>query len=396
MLNFLFVGIGQCGNKFADSFASQRNPALAINTTQKDMICLENINKQNLITIVAEGTKGGAGKEPALGEKAMREHIDEVIEKINNVGKDVDYISLWAGLGGGTGSGGLPILLKELLAQNKKIFLGLTLPDNTEGVEVQINAFNSCIKILKLISHYNIPYILIENNKIKSKMAETNDFDWRSVNASLSKIFTQFNKSANKNSPYLTFDETDFKKTLYVNGMMTLVKIALTKNEIVTENTLKEKIVEAWKNNFFVDFDASTARILTTIINAPDDFLENKSNYKLLETSMLKLRNYCGTVSPYTGIYPYNDKKENYKNKIIVYCMLTGLKTPMDKIKALQSKAKEEQEAMQKKKLENEIDLSEFNSLDNVFGEDDKNKDNNLLSDFDDNDLSNKKDMNFL
>ena len=306
MLNFLYVGIGQCGNKFVDSFASYKNNAIAVNTTQKDMDSLQHLDKQNLINIIASGTKGGAGKTPALGEKAMNEHLDDVLTKIMNVSQEADYIFLWAGLGGGTGSGGLPVLLNKLLEANKKVLLGLTLPDDTEGVEVQVNAFNSCIKILKMIEPYRVPYILIENNKIKNKMNIVNDFDWRNVNQTISKIFTQFNKSANKPSPYYTFDETDFKKTLYVKGMMTLVRVTLDKDEIKTDNSLKEAIVNAWtKDNFFVDFDFATASILTTIIEAPENFLKEKTNYKLIESSLLKLRDCCGTVSPYIGIYPY-------------------------------------------------------------------------------------------
>ena len=371
MLDFLFVGIGQCGNKFVDAFAYQKNKALAINTTQKDMYCLENINKQNLIEISAAGTKGGAGKTPALGEKAMKEHLDEVLQKIYDVGQESDYVFLWAGLGGGTGSGGLPVLLKRLIEdKKKKILVGLTLPDDSEGVEVQVNAFNSALKTLRIIDGNRIPYILIENNKIKNKMNMVNDFDWRSVNATISKIFSQFNKSANKNSPYSTFDETDFKKTLYMSGMMSLVKVVVDAKDITTENTLKDTIIEAWKkNNFFVDFDYTTARIITTVIEAPSKYLENKSNYKLLDTSLLKLRDACGAISPYTGVYPYNEKKENRNDKITVYCMLTGLKAPVEKLQQLQAKAKEEQEAMKEKSSHNAIDLSSFAALDDPFGE---------------------------
>ena len=371
MLNFLFVGIGQCGNKFVDSFAFHKNNAIAINTTLKDMMCLDNIDKQNLIDISASGTKGGAGKTPGLGERAMNEHLEEVLNKINNIGHDADYIFLWAGLGGGTGSGGLPVLLSSLLEKKKKVILGLTLPDDSEGVEVQVNAFNACLKILRLIEHYKVPYILVENNKIKNKMSREKDFDWRNVNSSLSKIFTQFNRSANKNSSFSTFDETDFKKTLYVSGMMSLVKVVLNMEDISTEDSLKEAIIEAWeKDNYFVDFEYSSASIITTIIEAPTKYLENKSNYKLLDTSLLKLRDACGTISPYTGIYAYDEKKENRNSKIIVYCMLTGLKAPMEKIREMQKKAIQEQEAMRKKTADNKADLSEFSSLDDVFSSD--------------------------
>ena len=369
MLDFLYVGIGQCGNKIVDSFAGHKNKAIAINTTQKDMNGLVNVNKNNMINIEANGTKGGAGKTPALGKKAMLEHIDEVMEKIETVGKESDYIVLCAGLGGGTGSGGTPVLIQSLLAQKKKVMLLLTLPDDTEGVEVQVNAFNSCLNILKIIENYKVPYILIENNKIRARMNSTNNFDWSSVNQSLGKVFSQFNASANKTSSYTTFDETDYKKTLFVQGMMTLVKVTMDVSEINNDNALRDAILNAWRDkNFFVDFDHQTATMITTIIEAPEKFLSNRDNYKLLTTSLLKLRDMCGSVSPYEGIYSYDGKQEaNRKDKVIVYCMLTGLKAPMEKLSSLQAKARAEQEAMKRKTEENKIDLSALGTLGSVF-----------------------------
>lgn len=369
MLDFLYVGIGQCGNKIVDSFAGHKNKAIAINTTQKDMNGLINVNKNNMINIEANGTKGGAGKTPALGKKAMLEHIDEVMEKIETVGKESDYIVLCAGLGGGTGSGGTPVLIQSLLAQKKKIMLLLTLPEDTEGVEVQVNAFNSCLNILKIIESYKVPYILIENNKIRSRMNSTNNFDWSSVNQSLGKVFSQFNASANKTSSYTTFDETDYKKTLFVQGMMTLVKVTMDLSEINNDNALRDAILNAWRDkNYFVDFDHQTATMITTIIEAPEKFLSNRDNYKLLTTSLLKLRDMCGSVSPYEGIYSYDGKQEaNRKDKVIVYCMLTGLKAPMEKLSSLQAKARAEQEAMKRKTEENKIDLSALGALGSVF-----------------------------
>ena len=369
MLDFLYVGIGQCGNKIVDSFAGHKNKAIAINTTQKDMNGLVNVNKNNMINIEANGTKGGAGKTPALGKKAMLEHIDEVMEKIETVGKESDYIVLCAGLGGGTGSGGTPVLIQSLLAQKKKVMLLLTLPDDTEGVEVQVNAFNSCLNILKIIESYKVPYILIENNKIRARMNSTNNFDWSSVNQSLGKVFSQFNASANKTSSYTTFDETDYKKTLFVQGMMTLVKVTMDLSEINNDNALRDAILNAWRDkNYFVDFDHQTATMITTIIEAPEKFLSNRDNYKLLTTSLLKLRDMCGSVSPYEGIYSYDGKQEaNRKDKVIVYCMLTGLKAPMEKLSSLQAKARAEQEAMKRKTEENKIDLSALGTLGSVF-----------------------------
>ena len=58
--------------------------------------------------------------------------------------------------------------------------------------------------------------------------------------------------------------------------------------------------------------------------------------------------------------------------------MLTGLKAPMEKLVALQAKAKEEQEAMQKKKESNSVDFSEFAAIGNVFDTESDDNDKSL------------------
>lgn len=57
----------------------------------------------------------GTGANPEIGEMAIEENIDVVFEKIS----DSDIVFLLAGLGGGTGSGVLPLIAKIL--QEKQI-----------------------------------------------------------------------------------------------------------------------------------------------------------------------------------------------------------------------------------------------------------------------------------
>ncbi len=57
----------------------------------------------------AKFTKGlGAGSNPDIGRRAAQEDLDPVLEKI----ADTDILFLTAGLGGGTGSGAIPVLAK--------------------------------------------------------------------------------------------------------------------------------------------------------------------------------------------------------------------------------------------------------------------------------------------
>ncbi len=365
MLNFLYIGVGQCGNKLADTFASFKGKAVALNTTEKDMTCLANVEKGARLNIAVKGTTGGAGKTPLLGQKAMTEHLEEVISMIESVGDNADYYAICGGLGGGTGSGGIPVLLHRLLSAKRKVMLILTLPSDDEGAEVQINAYNSLVTILKIIDGRDVPYILIDNNKIQARMKSTADFDWRSVNLYLGKIISQFNRDANKDSPYATFDETDYKKVMYQNGMLALVKARLAIEDVATGKSIADAVMAEWgKPSFYVDFQPASATMLTTIVWAPSQFLEDKTNYKLIEDSLHKLRSECGTVNPYGGIYPYDETTDtNKKSNIIVYCLLTGMKAPTERLDALRDRATKDQEALRKKAGENQVDLSSFESL---------------------------------
>lgn len=363
MLNFLVVGIGQCGNKFADEFAGCRMKAIAVNTTDKDMSKLSNIDKQNLINI-SINNNGGAGKTPEIGQISMMQNIEAVCRRIDAVGQDADYILLWAGLGGGTGSGGLPVLMKELKKREKNIIVGMTIPDSSEGYEVKMNALRSCISILKLAEKKRIPFVIIDNNQVKNNLDMDSDIDRAAANQKIVRVISQFNKYANQASSVATFDETDYRKTLAVPGMIIVTKTVIPVTDIHTADSLRDAVIKDWHTNkFYTEYDVSTARMFTTIVNAPKKWLENRSNIKLLESCTMSLRSECGTVSPYSGIYSYNDGVKNGLGNIVIYTMLTGLKAPMERLIKLQEDAVKENEEIKKKEQENKIDFSAFSSI---------------------------------
>ena len=118
-------------------------------------------------------------------------------------------------------------------------------------------------------------------------------------------------------------------------------------------------MVAEWKNNkFYSEYDASTARMFTTIVNAPGKWLESKSNSKMVESSIISLRLECGTVSPYFGIYAYDDGTKNGAGNIVIYTMLTGLKAPMERLLKLKEDAVRENEEVKEKEQKNKIDFS--------------------------------------
>jgi cell division protein FtsZ len=100
---------------------------IAVNTDAQALLMCDADVK---IQIGSEGTKGlGAGADPAVGEAAARESRDELKDAL----KGADMVFVTAGEGGGTGTGGAPILA-ELAREIGALTVGVvTRPFSFEG-----------------------------------------------------------------------------------------------------------------------------------------------------------------------------------------------------------------------------------------------------------------------
>ena len=82
------------------------------------------------IQIGVKSSKGlGAGANPEVGKRAAEEDIDKIIESVS--GADVLFIA--AGLGGGTGSGAMPVITKALKEKDILLIVIATKPFVFEG-----------------------------------------------------------------------------------------------------------------------------------------------------------------------------------------------------------------------------------------------------------------------
>lgn len=82
------------------------------------------------IQLGIKSTKGlGAGANPDVGRRAAEEDIDTIVRQV----KDADVVFLTAGLGGGTGSGALPIIAQALKEKDILSVAVVTKPFIFEG-----------------------------------------------------------------------------------------------------------------------------------------------------------------------------------------------------------------------------------------------------------------------
>jgi cell division GTPase FtsZ len=153
-MKLAMIGFGQAGGKIVDRFVQYDErtgsgivrDAIAVNTAKADLMGLENIEQENRVLIGQSRVKGhGVGADNELGAEIAEEDVDEVQGAIDAIPThEVDAFLVVAGMGGGTGSGGAPVLAKHL----KRIYtipvygLGV-LPGSDEGGIYTLNAARS-------------------------------------------------------------------------------------------------------------------------------------------------------------------------------------------------------------------------------------------------------------
>ena len=153
-MKLAMIGFGQAGGKVLDKFIEydQRHgagivrAAVAVNTAKADLMGLKNVPESNRVLIGQSRVKGhGVGADNELGAEIAEEDIDEVQGAIDNIPvHEVDAFLVISGLGGGTGSGGAPVIAKHLKRIYTEPVYGLgILPGSDEGGIYTLNAARS-------------------------------------------------------------------------------------------------------------------------------------------------------------------------------------------------------------------------------------------------------------
>lgn len=152
-MRVFFIGFGQAGGKLVDMFLSQDKKTgansfrgIIINTARTDLMGVKNIPMEDRLLIGQTKVKGhGVGTDNVTGAKVAADEIDTIINAIDRRGThDIDAFVVCAGLGGGTGSGGAPVLCRHLKRIYREPVYALgVIPAPEEGRLYSLNAARS-------------------------------------------------------------------------------------------------------------------------------------------------------------------------------------------------------------------------------------------------------------
>jgi cell division GTPase FtsZ len=165
-MRVFFIGFGQAGGKIVDMFIEQDKKlgtnsfrGIAVNTARTDLMGLKHIEMKDRILIGQTMVKGhGVGTDNVTGARVTADEIDSIINAVDSRGThDIDAFVIVAGLGGGTGSGGSPVLARHL----KRIYrepvyaLGI-IPAPEEG---RLYSYNAARSLTTLVNEADNTFI---------------------------------------------------------------------------------------------------------------------------------------------------------------------------------------------------------------------------------------------
>ncbi len=197
------IGVGGAGGNAVNSMRELNNVELIVANTDAQALNAALIPVK--LQLGVKLTKGlGTGANPELGKRAAEEDREKIIEQVHNA----DIVFLVAGLGGGTGSGALPVVAQILKEKNILSIAVVTKPFDFEGKR-RSNVAQQALEALKKEVD---TLIVIPNQKLLDNSSE--NVTMLDGFSSINQIIQQFVKSIvdimNK-SGYINVDFADLR-----------------------------------------------------------------------------------------------------------------------------------------------------------------------------------------
>jgi cell division protein FtsZ len=276
---------------------------IAVNTDAKHLA----ISKANRKLLIGkELTKGlGAGGFVEIGEKAAKESEHELKEVL----RDVDMVFVTCGLGGGTGTGGAPVVAR-LAKETGAIVVGsVTMPFKMEGTRIV-----KAEKGLRELRQICDTVIVIENQRL---LQYAGDLPVRKAFAVADELISTMIKGITETitQPSLVnLDYADVKAIMHGGGVA-----AIGIGEADTSERAKEAVARALSHPLLeIDFSGAKGAIIH-IIGGEDLKLEEINE---IGETVAKMLNPEAQVIWGAKIDP------GYGGKVRVITIITGVKSP--------------------------------------------------------------------
>jgi cell division protein FtsZ len=164
------IGLGGGGSNAVDRMIESKFDGVEFIAANTDLQALSRSLAPTKIHLGPNGTRGlGAGGKPEVGEAAARESEADLREALQGA----DLVFLTAGLGGGTGSGAIPVAAEVARSVGAIAVAVVTMPFAFEASRRQQNAQASLLKLRTAAD----TLVTVPNDKLLGLLPKTTTFE---------------------------------------------------------------------------------------------------------------------------------------------------------------------------------------------------------------------------
>ncbi|MFB6114520.1 MAG: tubulin/FtsZ family protein [Halodesulfurarchaeum sp.] len=365
-MKLAMIGVGQAGGKVLERFveydsrteAGVVEDAIAVNTARADLTGLDRIPESNRVLVGQSRVKGhGVGADNELGAEITEEDIDEIQGAIDRVPThEIDAFLIIAALGGGTGSGGSPVLAKYLKRIYTEPVYGLgILPAKDEGGIYTLNAARSLRTFVSQVDN-----LLLFDNDAWRKAGESVSGGYDEINEEIATrfgvLFSSGEAGSGADVGESVVDSSEVINTLSDGGISTLGYAAEPVNggggsgfvsrlfsgdrapddSVDTTNRITSLTRKAALGRLTLPCDISGAERALLVVAGPRAYLNRKG----IEKSRKWLEEETGSMEIRGGDYPVDSS-----NQVAVAVLLSNV-SDVPRISELQGKAVEAQDTI--------------------------------------------------
>jgi cell division GTPase FtsZ len=379
-MKLAMIGFGQAGGKIVDKFLEYDEKtgsrivrsAVAVNTAKADLLGLERVPQENRVLIGQARVKGhGVGADNELGAEIAEEDIDEVQGAIDNIPvHEIDAFLIIAGLGGGTGSGGSPVLAKHLKRIYTEPVYGLgILPGGDVGGIYTLNAARSFQTFVREVDN-----LMVFDNDAWRKTGESVEGGYSQINDEIVRrygvLFGAGEIEAGEDVAESVVDSSEVINTLSGGGISTVGYAAegvemesgglLSKfkgggggeNQMESANTtnrITSLVRKAALGRLTLPCEIDGAERALLVVSGPPKQLNRKG----IERGRKWLEEQTGSMEVRGGDYPLNEPN------VAASVLLSGVHN-VPRIKELQQVAIEAQDNIEDIRQESEENLEQL------------------------------------
>ena len=347
MLTVGVIGLGNTGNQIAALAAEElKIPAMAINSSEKDLETIANKIPKILISDT-EGSSKGAGKNRSLAKTYLKDSILSIISKedVQSFISDLNVLFLVSSTGGGTGSGTALLManiISSMFVDTHVIVVGI-LPVMSEALSSHVNSLEYLNELYGNLE--NQTYMLYDNDSLYNipsyKMMDT-------INREVVRDIDVLRCTYNYTTKYDSIDEQDMKRLISFPGRIMVTRLEDLKERDLDKSSIEDLLISKIKNTNHVELQRDRKVTATGIIvNLSEQVFNDFDNH------IPAVREFIGDPDHDFNHLAINEDRKMPNN---VFLIMSGMSQVNDRIQKISDRIEEIEERQKIREEESQLD----------------------------------------